>query len=245
VVHNNAAVHDIDTPRTAGESWGDDTWAIVLAAGEGARFGGHKQYATVAGQPMVAWSCAAAAATCRNVILVTPAAQVSAPPPAGVSHVVAGGATRNLSVLAGLAAVPQSAGAVIVHDAAHPAATKAIFHQILRALHADPSAAAVVPVIPVNETLVWVTSRDTIDAVAAGRGTMQVQMPQVFRAAALRRAVAGAPRPGLDEASMLATMGETVMTVPGDVRNMHITKTSDLATVSSLLGDGEDPHHND
>jgi 2-C-methyl-D-erythritol 4-phosphate cytidylyltransferase len=220
------------------------TWAIVLAGGSGDRFGGLKQFADVCGRPMLEWSCRAAAAACDQVVLVLPSGRLPSSRPVGVSVAVAGGATRRRSVAAGLDTVPATARTVVVHDAAHPAASSAVFAAVLATLSADGAAAAVVPVTPVNETLVWVGDDGLASAVAVGRGTMQVQMPQAFRAGALRRAV-DSDLDGADEASILLAMGERVTTVAGDARNIHVTNAVELALVSSLLDPARQHHHND
>ena len=96
-------------------------WTIVVAGGGGSRFGGPKQYAALAGQRVLDWYLAAAGHASHGVVLVVPAAQAEVPEP-GADTVVAGGRTRSESVRCGLAAVPEVADVVVVHDGARPAA---------------------------------------------------------------------------------------------------------------------------
>src|SRR4051794_41319434 len=99
-------------------------WAIVVAAGSGTRFGGAKQYAPLAGRRVLDWSVAAARSVADGVVLVLPAQDVDdGEHEPAVDVVVAGGASRSASVRAGLAAVPDDADVVLVHDAARPAAS--------------------------------------------------------------------------------------------------------------------------
>ena len=91
------------------------TWAIVVAGGSGSRYGGLKQFEPLAGRRVVDWSLAAARESCDGVVLVVPAGVEEA-------GAVAGGVTRSDSVRAGLAAVPDDAEVVLVHDAARPLA---------------------------------------------------------------------------------------------------------------------------
>ena len=53
---------------TTGESW-----AIVLAAGSGTRFGGPKQFADLAGKPLVEHTVRSASTACDGVVVVLPA----------------------------------------------------------------------------------------------------------------------------------------------------------------------------
>ena len=82
-----------------------ESWAIVLAAGGGTRFGARKQFADLAGRPMLEHTLCSASTACDGMLVVLPAAHLERwTAPAGVV-VVTGGATRAQSVRAGLAAV--------------------------------------------------------------------------------------------------------------------------------------------
>ncbi len=99
-------------------------WAIVVAAGSGARFGGQKQFEDLEGRRVVDWALVASRSVAEGVILVVPADHVEDGAPVA-DAVVTGGATRSASVRAGLAAVPDEGSVVVVHAAA------------LRRAHAD------------------------------------------------------------------------------------------------------------
>ncbi|HWH35822.1 MAG TPA: 2-C-methyl-D-erythritol 4-phosphate cytidylyltransferase, partial [Acidimicrobiales bacterium] len=101
-------------------------WTVVVAAGRGERFGGAKQYEVVAGRRVLDWALGAARTVSEGVVVVVDPAGTGAPEP-GADVVVAGGATRSASVRAGLAAVPADAEVVVVHDAARPCASPALF----------------------------------------------------------------------------------------------------------------------
>ncbi|MDP9419969.1 MAG: 2-C-methyl-D-erythritol 4-phosphate cytidylyltransferase, partial [Actinomycetota bacterium] len=83
-------------------------WSIVVAAGQGSRFGGPKQYEVLAGRRMLDWAVAAARSVSDGVVVVVDPQRLGSPEPL-TDAVVAGGATRSASVRAGLAAVPASA----------------------------------------------------------------------------------------------------------------------------------------
>ncbi|MFC0083012.1 NTP transferase domain-containing protein, partial [Aciditerrimonas ferrireducens] len=48
-------------------------WGVVVAGGQGQRFGGPKQFAELAGRPLVAWAVEACRSVCEGVVLVVPA----------------------------------------------------------------------------------------------------------------------------------------------------------------------------
>ncbi len=107
-------------------------------------------------------------------------------PDTGADLVVAGGATRADSVRAGLAAVPDEADIIVVHDAARPLATPSLFAAVVTAVRTGGADAAI-PVLPVADTLKRVegaTVRSTVDR----DGLVAVQTPQAFVAATLRSA---------------------------------------------------------
>lgn len=204
-------------------------WAIVVAAGSGTRFGSAKPYAALGGRRILDWSLDAAGRAAAGVVLVV-AGDRTNDQELGAQVVVAGGATRSESVRRGLAAVPADATIVLVHDAARPLAGEGLFASVIAAL-ADPSDPpdAVVPAVAVVDTL-----RRRAGGTVHRDDIVAVQTPQGFRAGALRRAHQGDPE-GTDDASLVEAAGGRVEIVPGDSRNLKITRPSDLAMAEALL----------
>jgi 2-C-methyl-D-erythritol 4-phosphate cytidylyltransferase len=201
------------------------TWAIVVAAGSGERFGERKQYRRLGDERVLDWAMRVAADRCDGIVLVVPADMVDQPEPTA-SSVVAGGATRSDSVRAGLAAVPHDAEVIVVHDAARPVPVPAVWERVLAAV--DDGADGAVPVIAVNDTL------REIDGGPVDRGRfVAVQTPQAFRAAALRLAHATGSD-ATDDASLVEASGGRVVTVDGDPANLKVTTAIDL-TLAELL----------
>jgi 2-C-methyl-D-erythritol 4-phosphate cytidylyltransferase len=204
-------------------------WAVIVAAGWGERFGGPKQFAELGGARLVDHAVATAGATCDAVVLVVPDAADWRG--AEVDALVTGGATRAESVRAGLGAVPPGADVVVVHDAARPLATAALFHAVIAAVRDGADGA--VPGLAVTDTLkrvddVRVTA--TVDRV----GLVAVQTPQAFRVDILRAAhAAGAD--ATDDAALVEELGGTVIVVPGDPRNVKVTGPADLMIAAALL----------
>lgn len=219
------------------------TWALVLAAGAGTRFGAGADGATkvtvpVAGRSMVAWSVEAASAACDGVTLVVAPSMVDRFG-SGVDAVVAGGGTRSGSVRAGLASVPADVDVVVCHDAARPGASAELFAGVIAAVRGGADAA--VPVLPVSDTLKRVPDWDDSGGVVAGTvdrsGVFAVQTPQAFRREVLVTAHAGEPE-ATDDAALVEAAGGTVMAIPGETAAHKVTTAADLVVVEALLGGG-------
>lgn len=209
-------------------------WAIVVAGGSGARFGGAKQFNVLGGRRIVDWAVLAAAAACEGVILVLPEEQVGRVAlDVQPDVVVAGGATRSASVRAGLAEVPAGVQVVVVHDAARPMAHPGLFAAVLQALvdGADGAVAAV----PVADTLKRVGPDGAVVATVDRSGLWAVQTPQGFRLDVLRAAHAGEPE-ATDDAGLVEAAGGRVVVVPGDRRNLKVTDPADLALLEAFVG---------
>jgi 2-C-methyl-D-erythritol 4-phosphate cytidylyltransferase len=178
---------------------------------------------------VVDWSVGTARSACDCVVVVVPPDEAWDGPP--VAAAVAGGATRTDSVRAGLAAVPEGAEIVVVHDAARPLAPVTLFAAVIDAVRAGADGA--VPALPVP---------DTVKRVAEGRvvttldreGLVAVQTPQAFRADVLRAALAGGAQ-GTDDAALVEAAGGKVVVVPGDPLNLKITTPYDLARAGWIM----------
>ena len=169
--------------------------------------------------------------------------------------------SRCESVRLAMDAIPSECTHIAVHDAGRPAAGTELLNRLFEAARTLP---AVVPAVPITSTIkrigaVSVTlAGDELDATAdailgdAGRPTIEaspvvetvdrtdlveVQTPQIFAAALLRRAYAQDDLAGVtDDASLVERLGETVHTVPGDVTNIKVTTSGDLRLVRAILG---------
>lgn len=197
-------------------------WAILVAAGAATRFGRPKQYEPLGDRRVVDWSLDACRAACEGVVLVVPAERVDDPEKADA--VVAGGRARSDSVRAGLAAVPEDAEVIVVHDAARPRATPALFAAVVDAVRQGADGA--VPGVPVTDTVKRVEAGRVVETL--DRATLvAVQTPQAFRADALRRAHQAGGE-ATDDAALVEAAGGTVVVVPGEADNGKITHPGDL-----------------
>ncbi len=208
----------------------EGTWTIVVAAGTSTRFGRLKQYELLEGRRVLDWALAAARAVSEGVVLVVPPDGGSRGEP-GVDALVIGGATRSASVRAGLAAVPDEARIVLVHDAARPLAPAAVFERVIAAVVEGADAA--VPVVPVVDTIRQRRSHDGA-SVTLDRATLRaVQTPQAFAAPALRRAHADDPE-ATDDVGLVEAQGGRVTEVDGDTASLKLTVEADLVVARAL-----------
>jgi 2-C-methyl-D-erythritol 4-phosphate cytidylyltransferase len=205
------------------------TWGIVVAGGTGSRFGTAKQFESIAGSRLVDRAIEAAAAACEEVVVVLPDGVTWDGAP--VSAAVVGGPSRSASVRAGLAVVPSTATIVVVHDAARPLASRALFDAVIDA--ARRSADAAVPALPVPDTVKRIDGDRVVETVARD-GLVAVQTPQAFRADALRAAHA-ANDDATDDAALIEASGGRVVVVPGEPANLKVTTPDDLAIVAALV----------
>jgi len=207
-------------------------WAIVVAAGAGQRFGQLKQFAPLGGSTVAAHSVAGCRSCAHGVVLVVPADHVERAD-FGADIVVAGGATRSESVRCGLAAVPEDAEVIVVHDAARPLAGAHLFGAVVEAI-TNGVAPAAICATEVFDTIKVVDPARRVTATLDRSTLVAVQTPQAFEAQVLRRAHGGRGE-ATDDAALVERIGATVVVIPGDTANFKITTTTDLRAAERAL----------
>lgn len=223
--------------------------AIVVGAGRGERLGHAlpKAFVPLAGRPLLVHALAAlgASAAVEGLLPVLPA-DVEAPAgllagaglPPGVAAKclapVAGGARRQDSVGAGLAALPPGVEIVAVHDAARPLVRP---DAVSRVVEAARGHGAALLAVPVGDTLKRVRDGRVIETPPRDEW-WAAQTPQAFRVELLREALAKAEaegRTGTDCAQLVEALGVAVHVVRGDPENVKITHPADLALAARIL----------
>lgn len=240
--------HDVDTE--AGPAAGTPkVVAIVVAGGAGARMGAAvpKQFLPLGGRAVLDRTIAALAASPKieGIVLALPPtlpAEV-ADTFRGLPKVLAvtdGGAQRQDSVRNALAAVPESAETILVHDGVRPFVSAALLERCvdLARMHG-----AVVPVVPVRDTVKeWDRGRKTLATV--DRSTLfRAQTPQGFRAGIIKAAYRAAQERGLsgtDDSSLVEAAGIPVTPIPGEEGNIKITLPEELRMAEGLLREQPD-----
>jgi len=170
-------------------------------------------------------------------VLVVSAGSDDAPEPAA-DVVVEGADSRSGSVRRGLAALPPDADVVVVHDAARPLASVELFATAVAAVRSGADGA--VCAVPIADTVKRVEEATVVETLDR-RGLWTVQTPQAFDAALLRRAHQGEPD-ATDDAALVERAGGRVVVVPGDIRNVKLTRPEDLSAAEALLPTVTYPH---
>jgi 2-C-methyl-D-erythritol 4-phosphate cytidylyltransferase/2-C-methyl-D-erythritol 2,4-cyclodiphosphate synthase len=225
-------------------------WAIVPAAGRGARFAASaesplpKQYAPLCGATVLEWSLRALLAEPRVHSVMVALAEGDAHWPRiaarlGTSKLqtTAGGESRQASVSNGLDALAAQAAAddwVLVHDAARPCLSAGDLGALLDAV--DAGAGGAVLAAPIVDTVKRELGGhvSTVDR----QGLWRALTPQVFAFAPLRHALREAALAGIlvtDEAQAVERMGLQPVLVQGSPFNVKITRTADLTAASHIL----------
>ena len=190
----------------------------MVGGGSGQRFGTLKQYERLDERRVIDHARASAEETCDGVVVVVPADD------ADRERGVAGGATRSESVRAGLAAVPDDATIICVHDAARPFATPELFRRVIDAVAAGADGA--IPGVAVTDTIKIVAGGEVVSTPDRS-SLVAVQTPQAFRADMLRRAHRGGEA-STDDSALVERIGGRVVVVAGEPRNRKITHPDDL-----------------
>jgi 2-C-methyl-D-erythritol 4-phosphate cytidylyltransferase len=210
-------------------------WGIVVAGGQGARFGSQKQFQLLGESRLVDRAVSTAVATCDRVVLVLPPDIIW--DGAAVTTTVTGGVTRSDSVRAALTCIPAEADLIVVHDAARPLASRDLFTAVVDAVRRGADAA--VPALQVSDTIKRVEGRRVIGTMPRDE-LVAVQTPQAFRASLLRDAHLN-NLDASDDAALVEEIGGSVVIVPGEQTNVKITTADDLVVASALLAAGEVP----
>jgi 2-C-methyl-D-erythritol 4-phosphate cytidylyltransferase len=213
--------------------------AVIVAAGEGRRFGRPKALVTLRGRPLLAWSLdvlrAVPAVTECVVVVREETLEEAEALLGGPGRAVIGGSRRQDSVENGARATREDADLVLVHDAARPLVRPAEVAAVLDA--ADAYGAAVLAI----------RARDTIKRADAGgfvvetppRETLwHAQTPQVARRDLLLEGLEAARREGRtvsDDVAVVEALGHPVRLVEGSADNLKITTPGDLPLAEAIL----------
>ncbi|WP_127076277.1 bifunctional 2-C-methyl-D-erythritol 4-phosphate cytidylyltransferase/2-C-methyl-D-erythritol 2,4-cyclodiphosphate synthase [Rhodomicrobium lacus] len=224
--------------------------ALVVAAGSGVRAGQKqgrpKQYCFAGGKPILRRTLEAFLShpEIAAVVVVIRAGDEAlyAEAVAGLDtdkllKPVPGGATRQLSVKAGLDALEARAPyAVLIHDAARPFISARCISDTIAALGASDGAIAAAPVTDTLKRGEGGLSAGTVDRA----GLWRAQTPQTFiyeKIVAAHRA-AGGRTDFTDDASIAEWHGLSVALVSNTSENMKITTAEDLAMADMIASGG-------
>ena len=219
---------------------------IVVAAGSGTRLGADapKAFVDVRGVTILERALGGVFGSVEpaQVVVVAPASHVSqarsiavrvAGAAADSVSVVAGGATRQESVAAGLDALGPDVSVVLVHDAARALTPSVLFDRVVRAVMG--SGTGIIPSLPVADTIKRVSGATVLETVDRS-ALVHVQTPQGFPREQLDAAYVSADREYTDDAALFSAAGHPVEVVEGEARAFKITTPWDLARAENVLG---------
>ena len=215
-------------------------YVIIVAGGKGLRMGSDipKQFLPVGGRPVLMRTIERFREYDADlqIILVLPKAQqaywqqLCREYGFSVDYQLAdGGETRFHSVQHGLALIPDTASGVVgVHDGVRPFPSIEV---IRRCYETARTAKAVVPVVPVVETL-----RHVAEGTKPRGDYRLVQTPQTFDIQLLKAANRQPYRDDFtDDASVVESYGHTITLVDGNRENIKITTPYDLKIAEVLI----------
>jgi 2-C-methyl-D-erythritol 4-phosphate cytidylyltransferase len=218
--------------------------AIIVAAGSGSRLGRRepKAFVKLGGHTLLAWSLA-------TVAQVSPIDEVVIAVPEGMEaaarreasdlqipvKITRGGVERQDSVRIALAITSTQSEVVVVHDAARPFATAAMFEACLQAAE---RAGGAIAAVPLADTLKRVDDHHVITATVPRAGLWQAQTPQAFQrpllASAHERAVIDRSV-ATDDADLVERIGGRVEIVESTGFNLKITTDADLELAQAIV----------
>lgn len=222
-----------------------DVGAVVPAAGKGERFGSlqPKLFVRAGGAPLILHTLRALEQASVGWIVVASRPEYHARlhrlirqhKLGKVCAVVAGGASRADSVARGVAALPQAARWVLIHDGARPCVSPSLIERII---HRAKQSGGAVCGLPASVTVKSVDAADAVRLTLDRDGLWFVQTPQVFRREWFVEALARADGrldclP--DDAALLEWAGFPVQMMLGDPLNIKVTTREDLMLAEAIL----------
>ncbi|MEM1311555.1 MAG: 2-C-methyl-D-erythritol 4-phosphate cytidylyltransferase [Cyanobacteria bacterium P01_H01_bin.153] len=223
---------------------------LIPAAGVGRRMGSdrNKLLLLLRGQPILAWTLQAAAASGCITWIGLIGQAVDKPDLLAILQAIAltkpvvlipGGSTRQASVYNGLQALPPEAEQVLIHDGARCLATPDLFDRCAAALQTCPGLIAAVPV----KDTIKIVDADGVIAATPDRGRLwAAQTPQGFHVGPLKAAHDRGQAESwsvTDDAALFEKVGLPVKIVPGEETNLKVTTPEDLKIADRILSDRE------
>ena len=221
-------------------------YVIIVAGGKGLRMGSDipKQFLPIGGKPVLMRTIERFREYSEDlqIILVLPKAQqdywlqLCKEYDFKMEYLLAnGGETRFHSVQNGLALVPDDAqGVVGVHDGVRPFPSIEVIQRCYETAH---TAKAVIPVIPIVETVRELTGTGSMSSITVPRDKYRlVQTPQTFDIQLLKAANRQLYNDGFtDDASVVESYGHAITLVEGNRENIKITTPYDIKIAEVLI----------
>ena len=210
--------------------------AVVVAAGSSERMGQDKMFMEIGKIPVLARAiqplenCPAI----DEIIVVTRSESLEAVSTLcrnyrfrKITKVIAGGATRTESALAGVSQASKKARIIAIHDGARPLVTPEIIEQTVREAQFSKAAA---PAVPVKDTVRILREGDVYET-PDREDIFAMQTPQAFDADLIKAALTAAVKDGksyTDDCAAVESLGVAVRLTAGSEENLKVTTQEDL-----------------
>ncbi|NBV42582.1 2-C-methyl-D-erythritol 4-phosphate cytidylyltransferase, partial [bacterium] len=208
------------------------------AAGSGSRYGSvsNKIFETIHGEPVLIHSLRRLMGPWCSEIIVTAhpndignIAKLTSMFEANI-RVIPGGSTRAESVRNALREKSTETRGALIHDAARPNASPAL---VQRVVTASETCDAVIPAIPVTDTIKRVNLDQVVETVPRS-DLVAVQTPQFFSNELIPMLINTTADNLTDESMAIEMAGQPVTVVPGDPANLKLTRPEDLALLTAV-----------
>lgn len=218
--------------------------ALVPAAGSARRMGANKLFLPLCGAPVLVRTLMSLQLARRvdEIIVATREQDLEEVSRLckeyGVTKctkVVAGGATREESVLRAAMEASRDAALFAVHDGARPLVTPDLIDRVIEKAQAWGAAA---PAIPLKDTIKRVKGGGMVERTVSRDKLRAVQTPQVFDANLLKASLHAALQSGAeltDDCSAVERLGKVVFLIDGEEENLKITTPVDLIFAEAVL----------
>lgn len=222
----------MDYERTSPDSPSETVVAaVVLAGGQGTRFGQPKYSLTLRGRRLVDMAVELVRPHCRDIVVVLPAGHEWHGDP--VSGVATGGATRTESLRAAIPLLRPDVEIVVTHDCVRPLASvdqvKAVIAAVL------DGADAAIPAWRSPDTLKRLRQDGSIEHLGR-EGILVAQSPSAYRRTTLVKVFETLEDVPLDETIGVEMIGGRVVPVTGDRWSQHLVDERDLRLFEWLIG---------
>jgi len=220
-------------------------YVIVLAGGSGQRMGRdeNKVFLPLGGVPAIVRAVVPFSALCDGAVVVARERERQDMEDLlrgyGLSRmvcaVVCGGEDRQASVAAGLSALPEDVGIVLIHDGARALVTEDVIRRVMASAECRGTGVAA---MPVTDTIKRARMGGQVDETLPRDGLYAIQTPQGFLLEQLKKAHQYADETGYrgtDDASLLEHAGLPVYLCRGDAENIKLTTPEDVALAGMIL----------
>jgi len=205
--------------------------AVVLAGGQGTRFGQPKYSVTLRGRRVVDMAVDLVRPLCRDVVVVLPTGHSWDGVP--VSGVATGGATRTESLRAAIPLLRPDVEIVVTHDCVRPLASVDQVKAVIAAV--IDGADAAIPAWQSPDTLKRLRRDGSIEHVGR-EGILVAQSPSAYRRTTLVKVFETLEDVPVDESVGVELIGGRVVPVAGDRWSQHLVDERDLRMFERLIG---------